>query len=58
LFGSRLADQYDTARTALGFTDDELAELARGSLRASCAPEAVRKAALADVDAWLATSPD
>ena len=58
LFGSRLADQYDTARTALGFTDDELAELARGSLRASRAPEAVRKAALADVDAWLATATD
>ncbi|WP_345500403.1 adenosine deaminase [Pedococcus ginsenosidimutans] len=52
LFGSRLAAQYDAAR-ALGFDDDELAELARGSLRASRAPAEVRDAALAEVDAWL-----
>ncbi|GAA2734270.1 adenosine deaminase [Pedococcus aerophilus] len=55
LFGSRLTEQYETARDVLGFTDEELAELARGSLRASRAPSAVREAALADVDAWLAT---
>jgi adenosine deaminase len=55
LFGTRLAAQYDLARDVLGFTDEELAELARGSLRASRAPEALRKAALADVDAWLAS---
>ena len=53
LFDSRLADQYELARTALGFTDEELADLARGSLRASRAPASVRDAALADVDAWL-----
>ena len=57
LFGSRLADQYELARTALGFTDDELADLARASLVASRAPATVREAALADVDAWLAASP-
>jgi adenosine deaminase len=56
LFGSRLAAQYDTAREALGFSDAELAELARGSLRASRAPEDVRKAALTDIDAWLTGS--
>ena len=55
LFGSRLAAQYDTARESLGFPDEELAELARMSLRASRAPEATRKAALADIDAWLAS---
>ncbi len=54
LFGSRLAAQYDTARDVLGFCDEELAELARGSLRASRAPAEVRDAALADIDAWLA----
>ena len=54
LFGSRLTAQYDTARDVLGFSDEELADLARGSLRASRAPAAVRDAALADVDAWLA----
>ncbi|KUL38085.1 adenosine deaminase [Streptomyces sp. NRRL F-4489] len=54
LFGSRLAAQYEIARTAHGFTDAELAELARQSVRASRAPEEARRAALADIDAWLA----
>ena len=54
LFGSRLAAQYDAARQALGFSDEELADLARGSLRASRAPDDVVKAAAADIDAWLA----
>ena len=55
LFGSRLEAQYDTARSHLGFTDAELAELARGSLRASRAPEDVVACALDDIDRWLAT---
>ncbi len=58
LFGSRLADQYELARTALGFTDEELAALARGSVTASSAPSDVRAASLADIDAWLATPAD
>ena len=58
LFDSRLADQYELARTALGFTDDELADLARGSLTASRSPSDVREAALADIDAWLADPAD
>ena len=55
LFGSRLEAQYDTARSQLGFSDAELAELARGSLRASRAPADLKDAALADIEAWLAT---
>src|SRR5207237_6305598 len=43
LFGSRLADQYELARTVHGFTDPELAELARQSIRGSRAPEDVQK---------------
>ena len=35
LFGSRLADQYRFAREQHGFTDEELAELARDSIRGS-----------------------
>ena len=58
LFGSRLAAQYQLARDALGFTDEELAALARGSVTASRAPAEVRDAALADIDTWLATPPD
>jgi adenosine deaminase len=55
LFGSRLAAQYDLARDQLGFSDDELADLARASLRASRAPAEVVKQALGDIDAWLTT---
>ena len=52
LFGSRLAAQYAAARD-LGFDDKGLARLARGSLEGSRMPPRLRKAALADVDAWL-----
>ncbi|MEU8616663.1 adenosine deaminase [Streptomyces sp. NPDC048623] len=54
LFGSRLAAQYEIARRHHAFTDEELAELARQSIRASAAPEDVRRKLLAGVDDWLA----
>ncbi|MFF4409052.1 adenosine deaminase [Streptomyces sp. NPDC001404] len=54
LFGSRLAAQYELVREHHGFTDAELAELARQSIRASRAPEDVRRRLLAGVDDWLA----
>ncbi len=54
LFGSQLASQYATMRAAHDLSDQTLAELARMSLRASCAPSDVLASALADVDAWLA----
>ncbi|ASU85681.1 adenosine deaminase [Nocardiopsis gilva YIM 90087] len=57
LFGPRLAEQYEIARTVFGFTDPELAELARMSIRGSAAPDALKKELLAGVDAWLATPP-
>jgi adenosine deaminase len=53
LFGSRLAAQYEIARRHHAFTDPELAELARQSIRASAAPEDVRAKLLAGVDDWL-----
>ena len=52
LFGSRLASQYATMRAAHDLSDATLAELARMSVRASRAPDDVRKPALADIDAW------
>ncbi|MGA8210953.1 MAG: adenosine deaminase, partial [Nocardioidaceae bacterium] len=55
LFGSRLSAQYGAVRRAHRLDDRTLAELARMSLRASRAPDDVRSAALADVDAWLAS---
>lgn len=54
LFGSRLAAQYEIARRHHDFTDAELAELARQSVRGSAAPEDVKEKLLSDVDAWLA----
>jgi adenosine deaminase len=53
LFGSRLNGQYATMRAAHDLDDEQLAELARMSVRASCAPSDVVKATLADIDAWL-----
>ncbi|MBL1102282.1 adenosine deaminase [Streptomyces coffeae] len=55
LFGSRLAAQYELAREHHGFTDPELAELARQSVRGSAAPEPDRARLLDGIDAWLAT---
>jgi adenosine deaminase len=57
LFGSRLASQYATMRAAHDLDDAALAELARMSVRASCAPDQVKKEVLADVDAWLDLPP-
>ena len=57
LFGARLAAQYEFARRYQGFTDEELAELARQSVRAARAPAEVRQRLLADIDAWLAAEP-
>jgi adenosine deaminase len=53
LFGSRLAAQYEIARKHHGFTDAELAELARQSVRGSAAPEDVRAKLLAGIDDWI-----
>jgi len=55
LFRSRLLAQYEDARTVLGFSDDELADLARSSIRASRASDTTKRALLAGVDDWLAT---
>lgn len=54
LFGSRLVAQYESAREVHGFDDEALADLARGSIRASRASEATRTRLLAGVDDWLA----
>lgn len=52
LFGSRLLDQYETARRD-GFEDAELAELAASSIRASRAPESEQRGMLRRVQEWL-----
>ena len=57
LFGSRLAGQYATMRAAHDLSDEQLAELARMSFRASRAPREVLDSAQAGIDAWLASTP-
>jgi adenosine deaminase len=55
LFGPRLAAQYEIARHAHGFTDAELADLARASVLSSVAPPSLRRELLTGIDAWLAS---
>jgi adenosine deaminase len=55
LFGPRLTAQYEIARHAHGFTDAELADLARASVLSSAAPEALRAELLTGIQAWLTT---
>ena len=57
LFGSRLLGQYAAMRAAHDLTDEELAELARMSVRASSAPDDVKKRLLSAVDEWLRADP-
>jgi adenosine deaminase len=54
LFGSRLEGQYASMRAAHDLTDIQLAELARMSVRAARAPEALKAEVTAEIDAWLA----
>lgn len=56
LFGSRLVAQYESAREALGFSDEELARLALGSVEASRAPDSLKKTTRDDITDWLAGS--
>ncbi|MEU3017234.1 MULTISPECIES: adenosine deaminase [unclassified Nocardiopsis] len=58
LFGPRLVEQYRIAREVFGFTDTELADLARMSVRGSGAPDSLKKQLLAGVDDWLAGEPE
>src|SRR5260370_174171 len=55
LFGPRLAAQYEIARHAHGFSDAELADLARASVFGSAAPAELRTELLTGIDDWLAT---
>ena len=55
LFGSQLAGQYATMRAAHDLTDEQLAELARSSFRASRAPDSDKEQWMKEIDAWLGT---
>ena len=53
LFGSQLAGQYATMRAAHELSDDQLADLARSSIRASRAAEDDKSQWLGEIDDWL-----
>ena len=53
LFGPGLLEEYELSRDTLGLTDEQLASVARSSLEYSGAPDEVKRAGLAGVDAWL-----
>jgi adenosine deaminase len=54
IFGSRLVDQYRALRQVHGFTDPELAGLARASVLASRASAASKRRLERGIDQWLA----
>jgi len=54
LFGSRLLGQYAAMRAAHDLDDEQLAELARMSVRASSAPDDVKKRLFDGIEEWLA----
>lgn len=58
LFGGQLAAQYAAVRHSHGLSDDELADLAASSIRASCAPESDKAAWLAEIEQWRSADPD
>lgn len=53
LFATGLLSEYVAAREQLALTDETLAGVARASLGGCGAPEALRRRALAAIDAWL-----
>jgi len=57
MFGSGLADEYAVARDAFALPDEQLAEIARTSVRVSGASTATKRRVVAEIDAWLASDP-
>lgn len=57
LFGPGLLEEYETARTALGLSDEQLASVAISSLEGAAAPAELITAQVARVHEWLAAPP-
>jgi adenosine deaminase len=55
LFGPSLLDEFILCREDMGLSDTQLATLARTSFEYSGAPQQVKDAGIAAVDAWLAS---
>lgn len=56
LFQTNLLHEYELCRSAMDLNDEQLAACARASIAHSGAPNDVKHAALAGIDAWLADS--
>ena len=52
-FGASILNEYDNARRHQGLDDVALAAIATTSIEASRAPEAVKRAAIANINAWV-----
>jgi adenosine deaminase len=53
MFDCDLRSEYEHCRASLGIADEDIAEIARASLRGSAAPPETVRAALAGIDDWL-----
>jgi adenosine deaminase len=53
LFGAGLLDEYAAVRDGFGLDDAAVAGIARSSIRASGAPDALKRSAERDIDSWL-----
>ncbi len=53
LFGADLVDEFVLCRKEMGLSDEQLAAMARTSFARSGAPEPLKTAGIAAVDAWL-----
>lgn len=51
--GHGLLREYEAARTIMGLSDQQLADMARTSIKSSCMPESGKEAALAEIEQWL-----
>ncbi|MCU1499462.1 MAG: adenosine deaminase [Acidimicrobiales bacterium] len=58
LFGPGLLDEYELCRTDMGLSDWDLATIARGSIQAGGAPDALKARADNAIDLWLAADGD
>jgi adenosine deaminase len=57
LFETDILHEYEVARTKLGFSDDDLAQVARYAIRASGAPADVKRDVESEIDRWIGTAP-
>lgn len=53
MFGSWVGNEYRVARDVFRYGDEELADIAGASVRASFADDDVKQRILRDIDAWL-----